>query len=179
MSWKKIGDWLKDKWDSVTTWASNTFGAGTSSIIMRELVTEHIPIIFPLSCSTGTKKAEIISENGNTSKPISVYAEHVTNNEITSSIGINFNIADFTLNINLGVTDIGIYGSIKKGNTSSGFGLKTDFSKLRIGFEGFTTIQSDNTTETTFTNVSINGWALLLFYELVTNGSASHSPVYG
>ncbi|MEE1220181.1 MAG: hypothetical protein U0L20_09695 [Ruminococcus sp.] len=58
------------------------------------------------------------------------------------------------------------------------FGVKLNLSELKVGFEGSTAIQWDNTTETAYTNASINGWTIAAVYILVTTGQYVQSLSY-
>ena len=85
---------------------------------------------------------------------------------------------NFTLDLSVGLDDIGLSGSLTNGNTTNSFGVKLNLSELKIGFEGSTAIQWDNTTETAYTNASISGWAIAAAYILATTGQYVQSPSY-
>ena len=159
-------------------WAKNTFGAGSSTTVtIANIETPVIPDPSPITVKTGTKTTQITSKYGNSSKPISVYANKDAQHPIkSSSAGININIANFTLDLSVGLDDIGISGSITNGNTTNSFGVILNLSELKVGFEGSTAIQWDNTTETAYTNASISGWAIAALYILVTTGQYVQSP---
>ena len=180
MFWKKIGNWFKKAWNSVTTWASNTFGAGTStSVTITKTEVEYLPDPLPITAKTGTKTTQTVSKHGSTSKPVSVYAKKDAEHPIkSSSAGIKLNIEKFTLNISLGLDNIGISGSIANGNATNSLGIKANLSELKVGYEGASAIKWDNTTETTYTNVSVSGLALAAAYMLVTTGQQFPSPSY-
>jgi len=180
MFWKEIGDFFSKAWDGIKTWAKNTFGAGSSTTAtITEIETPVIPDPSPITVKTGTKTTQTISEHGDSSKPISVYANKDAQHPIkSSSVGININIGDFTLDLSVGLDDIGISGSLTNGNTTESFGLKLNLSEFKVGFEGSTAIQWDNTTETAYTNVSVSGWAIIVAYFLVTTGQYIESPSY-
>lgn len=120
----------------------------------------------------------IITEVGNSSKPISVYAQGRSDNCLLSSAGLKFNISSFTLNISLGVDDIGIKGSIKDGAKINAFGLKADLSQQKIGFEWSKTAQWDNHKSiTNYTNVGIDIFFLIAGVYAVRGGAGSnYSP---
>ena len=170
--WGKVSNFFKKVWKSVKKWAKETFGAGcTTTVTISKVVTPIIPEPLPITAETGTETTQTISEYGDSSKPISVYANGDLQNPGTgSSAGISINICDFSLNLNVGFENIGISGSVANGNTTDSFGVKLDLSKLKIGFEGSEAIQWDNTTRTTYTNVSVSGWSLLAAYYYVTTG---------
>lgn len=180
MFWKEIGDFFSKAWNGIKTWAKNTFGAGSSTTAtIAEIETPVIPDPSPVTVKTGTKTTQTISKHGDSSKPISVYANKDAQHPIkSSSAGININIVNFTLDLSVGLDDIGISGSLTNGNTTNSFGVKLNLSELKIGFEGSTAIQWDNTTETAYTNASISGWAIAAAYILATTGQYVQSPSY-
>ena len=180
MFWKEIGDFFSKAWNGIKTWAKNTFGAGSSTTAtIAEIETPVIPDPSPITVKTGTKTTQTISKHGDSSKPISVYANKDAQHPIkSSSAGININIANFTLDLSVGLDDIGLSGALTNGNTTNSFGVKLNLSELKIGFEGSTAIQWDNTTETAYTNASISGWAIAAAYILVTTGQYVQSPSY-
>ncbi len=180
MFWKEIGGFFSKTWNGIKTWAKNTFGAGSSTTTtIPGSETPIIPDPLPITVKTGTKTTQTISKHGDSSKPISVYANKDTQHPIkSSSAGININIIDFTLDLSLGLDDIGISGSLTNGNSTNSLGIKLNLSELKVGFEGSTAIQWDNTTETAYTNASINGWAIVAAYILVTKGQYVQSPSY-
>ena len=180
MFWKEIGNFFSNAWNGIKTWAKNTFGAGSSTTAtIAEIETPVIPDPSPITVKTGTKTTQTISKHGDSSKPISVYANKDAQHPIkSSSAGININIVNFTLDLSVGLDDIGLSGSLTNGNTTNSFGVKLNLSELKIGFEGSTAIQWDNTTETAYTNASISGWAIAAAYILVTTGQYVQSPSY-
>ncbi|MFR8011646.1 MAG: RHS repeat-associated core domain-containing protein [Clostridia bacterium] len=178
--WEEIGDWFKNAWNSVKTWASNTFGAESSTYVTTKNTTiVHLPDPLPITAKTGIKITQKVSEHGNSSKPVSVRAERDAVHPIkSSSAGIKINISNFILDISLGLDNIGISGSLVNENTTNSFGLKVNLSELKVGFEGSSAVKWDNTTETTYTNASINGWTIAAAYVLVTTGQQMPSPAY-
>ncbi|MBQ4569990.1 MAG: RHS repeat-associated core domain-containing protein, partial [Ruminococcus sp.] len=180
MFWKEIGDFFSNAWNGIKTWGKNTFGAGSSTTAtIAEIETPVIPDPSPITVKTGIKTTQTISKHGDSSKFISVYANKDAQHPIkSSSAGININIVNFTLDLSVGLDDVGLSGSLTNGNTTNSFGVKLNLSELRIGFEGSTAIQWDNTTETAYTNASISGWAIAAAYLLVTTGQYVQLPSY-
>ena len=180
MFWKEIGNWFKNKWNNVKTWASNTFGAGSSTyttIAKNEEIYLSEP--FPITAKSGIKTTQTVSKHGNSSKPVSVYAERDAEHPIkSSSAGIKFNISNFVLNISLGLDDLGIYASRANGDTINSFGLRINLSEVKAGFEGSSAVKWDNTTETTYANVSVNGWAIVEAYVFAATGQRLPSRRY-
>lgn len=96
----------------------------------------------------------------------------------SSTVGINLNISDLTLNVRVGLDDIGLYASVTRDNTTNSVGMKLNVSELKIGFESSTAIQWDNTTGITYTNASISGWAIAAAFAYATTGQPVKSPAY-
>lgn len=165
---------------SVKNGSSNVFGAGSStSVTITKTEVQYLSDPLPITAKTGTKTTKTISKHGDSSRPISVYAIHDAINPIkSSSCGLKFNISNFTLNISLGLDNIGISGSLMNNNTTNSFGLKINLSELKIGFESSSVVQWDSITETTYTNVSANGWLLVVAYMFATTGQLMPSPSY-
>lgn len=180
MFWKEIGDFFSNAWSGIKTWANNTFGAGSSTTAtIAEIETPIIPDPSPITVKTGIKTSQTISKYGDSSKPISVYANKDAQHPIkSSSAGININIFDFTLDLSVGLDDIGISGSLTSGSTTNIFGVKLNLAELKIGFENSIAIQWDNTTETVYSNVDVSGWTIAAAYILITTGQYVQSPSY-
>ena len=180
MFWKEIGDFFSNAWNGLKTWAKNTFGAESSTTAtIAEIETPVIPDTVPITVKTGTKTTKTISKYGDSSKPMSVYVNKDAQHPIkSSSAGININVVDFTLDLSVGLDDIGICGSLMNGNTTNSFGMKLNLSELKVGFEGSTAIQWDNATETAYTNVSVSGWMIAAVYILITTGVPVQSKSY-
>ena len=108
--WKKIVNFFSDAWNGVKTWAQNTFGYGSSTTTtIFEYETPIIPDPSPITATTGSNTTQTISKTGDSSKPISAYANKDAENPIiSSSVGININISDATLTLSLGFDDIGL-----------------------------------------------------------------------
>lgn len=179
--WKEIGGWLSNAWNSITTWVGNTFGAGsTTSTTISQVETPIIPDPSPITVKTGAKTTQIVSTSGDSSKAFSVYTNVNMDSPERSSAGVKINMSNFAVKLCVGLDDIGFYCLSSSGNTTSAFGVKINLSELKLGFEESTSIQWDNTVETTYTNTSINGWALVALYMLM-NGQEAPYPgsVYG
>ena len=178
--WKEIGSFFNKVGTAIAGFAKATFGAGSSlSATITKTEVEYLPDPLPITVKLGTKTTQTISKHGNSSKPISVYAKGNAEHPIkSSSAGIKINIAKFTFDISMGLDNIGISGSLSNGNTTNSFGLKANLSELKVGFEGSTAVKWDNNTETTYTNVSVSGWAIAAAYVFITTGQSMPSPLY-
>ena len=178
--WKEIGDWFKGVGKAIGNWFGSTFGAGSSTVSEAKAEKIILPDPSPITVKTGTKISKTISKHGNSSKPISVYASRNVEHPIkSSSAGVKINIAKFTLKVNLSLDNIGISGSLSNGDTSNSFGIRANVSELKIGFDSSTTVRWDaNTSQTTYTNGDISGWAIAAAFILVTTGQPMPSPIY-
>lgn len=57
--------------------------------------------------------------------------------------------------------------------------MKANISELKIGFETSDTVQWDiNTAETSYANVSVNGWFLFAIFYFVQTGQEAPVPQY-
>lgn len=120
----------------------------------------------------------MISKHGNSSKPISVYAQRDVEHPIkSSSAGLNINISSFTLNIGLALDNIGISGSVRNGSTTNGFGIRANISELKIGFDVETCNEIDNSTsEISYGNASVSGLAIAFAYVYLKTGQRMPMP---
>ena len=176
--WDEIGNFFKSAWNSVKTWAKNTFGAEATVVNQTALPPKQIiPDPLPITIKSGNRTSTIRSRHGNSSKPISVYAQGRSDNYALSSAGLRINISSFTLNVSLGLDNIGISGSFRNGDQIDSYSIKADVSQFKVGLEGSTTVEwDDNTSNTTYTNISVSGWAILAAYGLVKTGQWTSSP---
>ena len=167
------------KGNAFTDFLSSVFGAGATVVQQVKQETELSPpgVNLLVTVKAGTKESKTVYSKGNSTKPVSVYAKGRSDNWLLSSAGLKINISDFTLDISLGLDNIGISGSIRKENATNSFGLSADLSQLKVGFEGSTTVKWDeNTDVTTYTNVSITGCGIAAIYLLSTTGQWYLSP---
>ena len=181
----KVGNWLKKAWNSVKTWAGNTFGAGTSSyIVISDNVASSNYGIF--SIKSGSKSTKTTYSSGDSSKPISVYSRISIDDPIKSSfVGLKLNISDFTIDLSLGLDNLGISGSLRNGNTTNSLGLKANLTELSIGFEQSISTLLEDITEAFINSIFLDLWFVLTIIVLVFSGgnvqlqSSSPSPVPG
>ncbi len=154
------------------------FGAESTTTATTTLYESTIiPDPWPLTIKTGNTTTEIISKHGESSKPISVYANADLQHPIkSSSAGIKLNFGCVALNISLGLDNVGIYGSILCRDTTKSFGVRINVAELRVEFEGANSVQNNNTIDTCYSNVSISGWAIVMVYCLVTSGEFVPTP---
>lgn len=182
MFWKEIGNWFKNAWNSVKTWASNTFGAESSTVYQKydekEIVSGGLNCL--VTVKAGTRGSTTVSKRGDSSKPVSVYAQARSDKPILSSAGVKFNIVDLTLDISLGLDNLGISGSLLNGDTTSTFSIHADVSQLKVGLEFASTIKWDeNTHSSNYTNCSVTGVGIIAACVFATTGVwvSSASPL--
>lgn len=126
---------------------------------------------------TGTSTTEVVTQKGNSSKPISVYAQGETTHPIkSSSVGLKINISNLTLDGSFGLDNTGLFASYTTGNQINSLGLRVDFSNVKVGIEFSTAIQWDSTTQTNYANVSVSGWWILAAYLAATSGQSMPQP---
>ena len=176
--WETVGNFFNNIWSGITSWFSSTFGAGasTTSTIYKE-ETPVIPDPFPI---TITETSEISLKDidiGDSTKPISVYANGNLNKPIASTAGVKINVDQLSLQVCVGIDDISVKGLLRDDNSSNSFGARLDLSRLKLGIEYSSSVTWDLTTHTDSVNASINGWTLVFLYYLATTGQGVPSPV--
>ena len=177
--WEEIGSFFKTVGNAIADFAEAAFGAEATVVHQSKQETEFSPagINLIVTVKTGTKESIYETISGNSSKPISVYAQGRSDDYLLSSAGIKINIGSFTLNISLGLDNIGLSGSVRKGNVTRTFGIRADLSQLKVGLEVSSTVKrSENTSITTYTNASVTGLLLAEAYIYATTGQLYLSP---
>lgn len=158
------------------------FGAG-ARVTARQDWFEHswltddpvVQAVLPISVVSGEYTKEDVSKIGDSSRPISVYAEGRSDNWILSNAGIKFGNETANVKINLALDDISIPATTKFGKsvTSSSSGIRIDLTKLQVGFERSTTTSKDGFSIVNYTYYSLNGNSLLLLAQLIKTGNVS------
>ena len=180
--WASVGSFFK----KVGNFLKNTFGAGCSVENHAKDEDEIMPFLINgiVTVKKGVNGITKISQNGDSSKPVSVYAKGRTDNPVLSSAGLKCNIKDFSLDISLGLDNLGITGSYTNDNLTNSFGLKVDVTQFKVGFE-FSTIVSNgqNSSVSNYTNVSVSGVIIVAVLVGIVSGQydpsvfSSGSPV--
>ena len=84
--------------------------------------------------------------------------------------------------ISVAADDISVFGSLTNGDKTQNFGMKTNLSELKSGYEWSTTVHDGNTSTTNYTNVSLNGMAIIYAFAFVTTfvmtGQPAPIPIY-
>ena len=84
----------------------------------------------------------------------------------------------FALTVSFGLDDLGIYVLRATRDTINNFGLRVNLSEVKAGFEGSSSVKWDNTTETTYANVSVSGWVIVEAYVSAATGQWLPSRQY-
>jgi len=175
--WKEIGTFFSNAWKNVKKWAKNAFGGEVTTVTTVDYSEKIIPEPWPIVVETGTSETTTVTQKGDSSKPISVYAQgNLTNPIQLSSAGLKLNASKFTHERSIGADNIGVSNSWTKGNQTNSFGIKANLWEFKIGFEYSTAIQWDNTTQTNYTNISVSGWWILAACATVTSGQILLQP---
>jgi len=116
----------KDLWNKGKEWISNTFGAKstvTQTISKKE--TEIVPAPSPITVTSGNETTTVVSQSGDSSKPISVYANGDIDAPLSSSVGIVFNFKNGdALNISIGLDNTGISYTTTDAGSINSVGLR-------------------------------------------------------
>lgn len=137
-----------------------------------------------ITAKSGQKSSKTLSSSGDSSKPVSVFAQGRSDNFLLSSVGLKINIVNFSLDVNLGLDNIGITGSIKDGDTTNSLAFMADLTQLKIGAEVGSTVQWDENNSTcTYSNASITIIGVVAAYCFAATGDPSSfqsfQPAYG
>ena len=163
--------------------AGSFFGAEASYTFQKKYERELAPklVNMVVSCKSGTSTSTILASSGDSSRPLSVYAQGRADNEILSSAGLKINIANFTLNVSIGADNLGVSASIADRGTIKSIALTADISQFKIGGEFATTVWDNTTSEKIYTNISVSGWLLVAAYIYYKTGEwyPTPTPAFG
>lgn len=173
--WKEIGDFFKGIANTITSFFST---ASQVSVVTEQ--TDYVTSdISPISVKTGTTISTVTSSKGNASKPVSVYANGVSNEPVTSTAGIKINIKKCSLDFGVGLTDTSLKFLISNGNITTSSAFKVDITKMQIGFE--MEVEEKIATDvyaSGYANASISGGFLMATYALINSGNFNSSFQY-
>ena len=170
---------FQNTWNSVKKWAKNTFGSSASLVSTATYTEKIIPEPSPLVVETGTSTKQIISQCGDSTKPLSVYADgSLTNPMQSSKVGVKMNIAKIEIDASWGKEATGITYSYTNNGATKRFGIIYNQSKLKYGIEFGTAIQWDNYEQSNFTNISVSGIGLVAAYVFAVSGQTILQPAY-
>ena len=165
--WKKVGNFFK----GVVSLLKSSFGAEYSMVTVKEedvkIDTKHYS---PISVKVGAKGITTVSSKGNSSKPISVYAEERLDNRKKSSIGMKINVSKYSVIMKVGMDDVSLSAHTTKNNITCSSSIKLNISELKLGFEFSEKIKTnDYLSEISYCNISVDGLWLLAAYA-IANG---------
>ncbi|MBE6880614.1 MAG: RHS repeat-associated core domain-containing protein [Ruminococcaceae bacterium] len=156
------------------------FGAGATSVISASgPETEYADPITRafITVKSGSSVNETIASVGDSSKPISVYAEGRVDSPLESSAGLKFNLFGCSLNISLGLGRTGVGLTVPNGEQTQTHFIGADLAELKLGYEVSVTKPIDsnkiNVEKLDFTSVGITGRsiaALIMAYYTGTSG---------
>ncbi len=165
---------------------SNSAHEGLSSILgdifgasysvdksLRKKEYAYINDPWPITYKVGQEDTITMYESGNSSKPISVYANNNMDNPVkSSSAGMKINIFNLHLTVNMGLDDISLSLATTSEDTTTRLGVKLNLSELKVGLEGSTSTSSPDTniTETNYFNVDVSAWLILATYYYLQSG---------
>ncbi len=97
---------------------------------------------------------------------------------ISSSVGASLRIGSGSLNLGAGLGNIGVSAALLWNNTNYSLGIRLNLAECKIGIEFSSSVQYNNSIDSSFVNLSINGFAVVMAFLLVMYGySASPEPV--
>ena len=130
----------------------------------------------PITYSTGTTVTNVEESYGDSSKPISVYADaEMSNLVFSSSAGLKINCGDIMLKAPFALDDIGLSGSWTNGDSTTELSLSINIQKMRV--EGKYSVTTGN--KTIYNKVGVSGrFILVLVYILQTGDVSQLQPAY-
>ena len=173
--WNTITNWINQAWNSVKTWAKNTFGASATIVYQSSLEEELSPPLFNyiVTVKAGITESATIVAHGDSSKLFSVYAQGRSDNYAMSSVGAKMNIGRLTLGQSLGIDNLGVSSSFTSGDQTVSYAIKIDLSQAKIVYETSTTINNSGGSTTEYTNVGFTALGFVAIYMLLTTGSST------
>ena len=171
-----VPDYLERRWRELTFRMKHTslsiFGAGATAVYQTKHEVEHSPAFLNLllSVKSGVKSTKTISSSGDSTRPISVYAQGRTDNYLLSSAGLKINASGGNANLSLGLDNIGLSFSSVDGNNATSVSIVVDVSQLKVGFEYAETITQGSLATTSYNNISITGIGILAIIYFVETG---------
>jgi len=175
-------DWFNNATNTIKGLLGSIFGASSTTVIEDDVSHEFNGGLF--SIKTGTTNNTTIQNHGNSGKPISVYSNSVANKPISSTVGLKINLHKTTIQLNLGLSNIGITTNYKDGNLTSSSSLSLSLSEAKLKLINSTTQQlTKDHNVTVYGGGSANGdfaGTVFLFYASLQGVPSSPSvPVPG
>ena len=177
MSWAEVEESFSNLWNGVKNWFKSSFGAeSTTTVTISETETAILPDPSPVTVKQGIILSRTIEKYGDASKLFSVYAnKDVDHPIISSTVGAKVNVSDFTLDLSLGLDNIGFSGSLTRDNATSSIGVRLNLAEFKAGIEVSQDVQFGNTTQTIYTNYSVSGWTILAAAAAILTGQPCYA----
>ena len=159
------------------TWFTDTFGfeRSTYSTVTDEIKSSSP--ISPIEVKTGKSSTYTHSKSGSSSKPISSYFKKNASSPLESSGGIKINLSGATFDINFGLFNISVSGSITRGDIVTSLKARFNTLSAKGELESSSSVKWDNgTIETTYTKISLNEELIVGLIILVATGQQALSP---
>ena len=162
--WKKI-------WKGVCNFFKDTFGAGatTTNTVKYEESYTHPSGLF--TAASGTEVVVQEKSYGDSSKPVSVYANAEKSNLIeSSSAGVKLNFGNSSVNVSVALDNIGISLSHRdKNGIEESVSLYANLSQFKL--EGKHSIKNGDST--VYTKAGVSGWIIIATVYFLSTGDAS------
>ncbi len=151
---------------SIKSFFKNTFGAEYSVVGVTDFSQKYLPYNSAINVTHVSKDTEIFTKKGDSSKPISVYCQTVSDGNFTdNSAGLKLNIWKISANINFGLKNTGISFSYTNDNNTNYFGYSVSICDLDVSCNaGVTQSYSDTGSYTDGGQASINGMLAYALY---------------
>ena len=154
--------WFKDKWNDFKDYLSEVFGAGVTVSNTVDYEKIATPPLSPVRFVKGVSETIIEESYGDSSKPISVYANgEMSNAVISSSAGFKINIGNLTLKNSFAFDNLGSSVSWNNGTTSYELSLYVDLTQLST--EGKYSVTKGTTSSYTKLGISASLIAVIAF----------------
>ena len=166
-------------WDDLKRFFERIFGSEASTELTYTNEMEILPDPLPITVKKGITTSYTVSSIGDSSKPISVYANGDILNPIESIAGAKINAFNWCLDLSLGLSNTGVSISNRLANNETALNLRLNLSQLKLGLETKNTVYYDNMSQTSYTNISANAGFFFVAYILVTTGQYMPNPCQG
>ena len=148
----------------------NPLGASFSEVSCQDFGSPGYADYFPVSIKMGSKMIDRYSVSGNSSKPLSVFAQYRLDNPVASSAGYKLNFGNANYTRSIGLESLGVSGSYKYGSDSYSISYSANLCTGKIGVEIAQTYNVYNVNqsfgtisrqETNYISFGVNGYFLL------------------
>lgn len=164
---------------NIKSFFNNTFGAEYSVVGVTDFSQKYLPYNSPINVTHVSKDTEVITKKGDSSKPISVYCQTVSDCNFTdNSAGLKLNIWKVSANINFGLKNTGISFSYTNDNNTNYFGYSVSICDLGVSCNaGVTQSYSDTGSYTDGGEASINAMLAYALYSFANGVQYNYEHV--